>query len=50
MYTTSAIESLDVRFGRAITTQGHSLNEQAVLKCLYLIILSLDPTGRGRQR
>jgi putative transposase len=24
--------------------------EQAALKCLYLAIMSLDPTGRGRQR
>jgi len=23
---------------------------QAALKCLYLAIMSLDPTGRGRQR
>ncbi len=27
-----------------------SLPDQAALKCLYLAIMSLDPTGRGRQR
>jgi putative transposase len=25
-------------------------NEQAAMKCLYLTIRSLDPTGRGRNR
>lgn len=25
-------------------------NEQAGLKCLYLVVRSLDPTGRGRKR
>ena len=26
------------------------LTEQAALKCLYLALMSLDPTGKGRQR
>jgi len=26
------------------------LTEQAALKHLYLAVISLDPTGRGRQR
>jgi hypothetical protein len=30
--------------------RGHFPNEQAALKCLYLTIRSLDPTGRGRSR
>ena len=30
--------------------RGHFPTEQAALKCLYLAILSLDPTGAGRQR
>jgi putative transposase len=29
---------------------GHFPNEQAALKCLFLTIVSLDPTGTGRQR
>jgi transposase-like protein len=28
----------------------HFLNEQAALKCLYLVVCSLDPPGKGRQR
>jgi Transposase and inactivated derivatives len=28
----------------------HFPTEQAALKCLYLAIMSLDPTGKGRQR
>jgi putative transposase len=26
------------------------VTEQAALKCLYLVVCSLDPTGKGRQR
>jgi putative transposase len=48
--TTNAIESLNARFRRAVKARGHFPNEQAALKCLYLVVCSLDPTGRGRQR
>jgi putative transposase len=48
--TTNAIESLNARFRRAVKTRGHFPNEQAALKCLYLVVCSLDPTGKGRQR
>jgi putative transposase len=37
----------------AVNARGrHFPSEQAALKCLYLdlAIMSLDPTGRGRQR
>jgi putative transposase len=47
---TNAIESLNARFRRSVKARGHFPNEQAALKCLYLTIISLDPTGRGRQR
>ena len=47
---TNAIESLNARMRRATRARGHFPNEQAALKCLYLVIRSLDPTGRGRQR
>jgi putative transposase len=50
IYSTNAIESLHARFRRAVRARGHFPNEQAALKCLYLTIRSLDPTGRGRQR
>jgi len=50
IYTTNAIESLNARFRRAVKARGHFPTEQAALKCLYLTIMSLDPTGRGRQR
>jgi transposase-like protein len=30
--------------------RGHFANEQAALKCLYLVTRSLDPTGTGRTR
>jgi transposase-like protein len=50
LYTTNAIESLNARFRRAVKARGHFPNEQAALKCLYLTLMSLDPTGKGRQR
>ena len=48
--TTNAIESINARFRRSVKARGHFPNEQAALKHLYLVIVSLDPTGRGRQR
>jgi putative transposase len=48
--TTNAIESLNARFRRSVKARGHFPNEQAALKHLYLTIVSLDPTGRGRRR
>ncbi len=48
--TTNAIESINARLRRAVNARGHFPTEQAAMKCLYLAIISLDPTGRGRQR
>jgi transposase-like protein len=50
IYTTNAIESLNARFRRAVRARGHFPSENAALKCLYLTVVSLDPTGRGRKR
>jgi putative transposase len=48
--TTNAIESLNARFRRSVKARGHFPTEQAALKHLYLVITSMDPTGRGRKR
>jgi putative transposase len=48
--TTNAIESINARLRRAVNARGHFPNEQAALKCLYLALTSLDPTGKGRRR
>jgi len=48
--TTNAIESVNARIRRAVNARGHFPTEQAALKCVYLAIMSLDPTGTGRQR
>jgi transposase-like protein len=48
--TTNAIESINARLRRAVRARGHFPTEAAALKCLYLAITSLDPTGRGRKR
>jgi putative transposase len=50
IYTTNAIESVNARIRKAVKARGHFPNEQAALKCVYLAVMSLDPTGKGRQR
>nr|WP_246224117.1 IS256 family transposase [Pseudarthrobacter psychrotolerans] len=48
--TTNAIESINAHIRRAVNARGHFPTEQAALKCVYLAVMSLDPTGTGRQR
>jgi len=48
--TTNAIESINARIRRAVNARGHFPTEAAALKCVYLAVMSLDPTGRGRKR
>jgi transposase-like protein len=50
IYTTNAIESVNARIRRAVKARGHFPTEAAALKCVYLAIMSLDPTGTARQR
>jgi putative transposase len=50
IYTTNAIESVNARIRKAVKARGHFPTETAALKCVYLAVMSLDPTGRGRQR
>jgi putative transposase len=48
--STNAIESVNARIRRAVKARGHFPTEQAALKCVYMAIMSLDPTGAGRKR
>ena len=48
--TTNAIESINARLRRAVNARGHFPTEQAALTCLYLALMGLDPTGKGRGR
>ena len=48
--TTNAIESVNSRIRKAVRARGHFPNEQAALKCVYMAVMSLDPTGTGRKR
>jgi putative transposase len=50
IYTTNAIESINARIRKAVKARGHFPNEQAAIKCIYLAIMAIDPTGKGRQR
>ena len=50
IYSTNAIESLNARFRRATKARGHFPNEQAAMKCLYLVIRSLDPKSTRQER
>jgi putative transposase len=45
MYSTDGIESLHARFRRATRAPSHFPNEQAAMKCLNLVVRSLDPSG-----
>ncbi|MFC9625695.1 IS256 family transposase, partial [Streptomyces sp. NPDC056930] len=48
--TTNAIESVNARIRKAVRSRGHFPNEQAAIKCVYMAIMSLDPTRQGRKR
>ncbi len=48
--TANAIESISARIRRAVNARGHFPTEQAALKCVFLAVMSLDPTGKGQQR
>jgi transposase-like protein len=48
--TTNAIESVNARLRRAVNARGRFPTGQAAMKCLYLALMSLDPTGTGRKR
>ena len=48
--STNAIESVNARIRRAVKARGHFPTEQAALKCVYMAVMSLDPTGAGRKR
>lgn len=50
IYSTNAIESLNSRIRRATRARGHFPNDQAALKCVYMAVRSLDPTGSGQER
>ncbi|GHE69716.1 hypothetical protein GCM10017771_93510 [Streptomyces capitiformicae] len=48
--TTSAIESVNARIRKAVGARGHFPTDAAALKCVYRAVISLDPSGKGRQR
>ncbi|MCA1224421.1 IS256 family transposase, partial [Streptomyces sp. 8L] len=48
--TTNSIESVNASIRKAVRSRGHFPTEQAALKCVYMAVMSLDPTGAGRKR
>jgi putative transposase len=48
--TTNAIESVNARIRKAVRARGHFPNDTAALKCVYMALMSLDPTGTGSRR
>jgi transposase-like protein len=48
--STNAIESVNARIRKAVRARGHFPNETAALKCVFMALMSLDPTGKGRKR
>jgi putative transposase len=47
---TAVNETDAARYRRATRARGHFPNEQVAMKCLYLVIRSLDPKGTGQER
>ena len=45
VYSPNAIEFLHARMRRTTRANGHFPDEQAALKCLDMVVRSLDPTG-----
>lgn len=43
--STNAIESVNARIRKAVRARGHFPNETAALKCVFMALMSLDPTG-----
>ncbi|NRQ37522.1 hypothetical protein HII36_37680, partial [Nonomuraea sp. NN258] len=41
---------VNARIRWVVKARGHFPNEQAALKCAFMAITSLDPTGKGRER
>jgi putative transposase len=48
--STNAIESVNTRIRRAVKARSRFPNEQAALKCVYLAVMSLDPSSKDRKR
>jgi transposase-like protein len=48
--STNAIESVNARIRKAVRARGHFPNESAALKCVFMALMSLDPTGKGSKR
>ena len=42
--------SVNSRIRRAVNARGYFPNEQAALKCVYMAVMSLGPTGHGGRR
>lgn len=43
--STNAIESVNARIRRAVRARGH-FPDEAALKCIYMALMSRDPTGK----
>ncbi|ALC26905.1 hypothetical protein ABE83_07205 [Streptomyces sp. CFMR 7] len=41
---------MNARIRRAVKARGHFPNETTALKCVYMALMSLDPTGKGQAR
>lgn len=48
--STNAIESVNARIRKATRARGHFPDEAAARTCVYMALMSLDPTGKGCKR
>ena len=50
LYTTNAIESLNMQLRKVIKTRGHFPNDEATLKLLYLVLRNIISRWRAAPR
>jgi transposase-like protein len=48
--STNAIERVNARIRKTVRARGHFPNESAALKCVFMALMSPNPTGKGRKR
>lgn len=46
----NAVDCVNVRFRKAVWDRGPFPSEAAALKGTYKVLMTLDPTGKGRRR
>jgi putative transposase len=49
IFTANAIASINVLHRRAVNARDSFSTEQTAMRCLYLALMNIDPSGKGPQ-